>query len=170
MRRMTIDEHTIAEAVEAERWRLIHDSRYYLDWRGVETPCAQCHGTGKRVYDSTSTWRGGVGGCAMTAAECDRCWGSGDEHNPWEDKRKRDLEMKARVDRLAAERLSTQLGVHWPDLHPSVEAIAEELDRLSRGRKQRPYWFAETCTSMARVLRALVSASKEAKEPKAEGQ
>lgn len=39
--------------------------------------CAVCHGTGERIYGSTSTWRGGIGGCAMTMGVCDRCWGTG---------------------------------------------------------------------------------------------
>lgn len=47
-------------------------------WRMIEGPsCEACHGSGKRVYGSTSTWMGGIGGAAMTTDVCDRCWGSG---------------------------------------------------------------------------------------------
>ncbi len=54
-----------------------------LDMRGVETPCDECGGLGVKTYDSTATWRGGVGGQALTNDVCDKCWGSGDKHRPW---------------------------------------------------------------------------------------
>jgi len=39
--------------------------------------CKTCNGIGTRVYASTSTWRGGIGGAAMTRDVCDSCWGTG---------------------------------------------------------------------------------------------
>jgi len=41
--------------------------------------CETCHGSGVVTYGSTSTWRGGIGGCAMTDGVCDVCWGSGNK-------------------------------------------------------------------------------------------
>lgn len=56
-------------------------SKYY-DWmrsmRGVRTPCGSCDGFGNKMYASTSTWRRGIGGQALTWDVCDSCWGSGD--------------------------------------------------------------------------------------------
>ena len=54
-----------------------------LDWRGIEMPCEECGGTGKKTYGSTATFWGGIGGAAMTTSVCDRCWGSGDKYHPW---------------------------------------------------------------------------------------
>lgn len=56
----------------------------FLDWRGInpENACQECGGSGVKTYGSTSTWRGGIGGCAMTDDVCDKCWGSGSV-NPW---------------------------------------------------------------------------------------
>lgn len=58
-----------------------------LEWRGIdlhqETPCKNCGGSGVTVYASTSTWRGGIGGMAITADVCDKCWGSGVASRPW---------------------------------------------------------------------------------------
>lgn len=56
-----------------------------LDWRGLtlETACKRCRGAGVRAYGSTATWRGGVGGQAITSDVCDGCWGSGDANNRW---------------------------------------------------------------------------------------
>ncbi len=58
-----------------------------LLWRGI-TPdfdkvCRSCSGAGIKVYGSTSTWRGGIGGQMMTSDVCDKCWGSGKEEKPW---------------------------------------------------------------------------------------
>lgn len=49
--------------------------------------CPACGGEGKRLYNSTATWRGGHGGQSMTTDICDRCWGSGDERIPGPDLR-----------------------------------------------------------------------------------
>lgn len=48
-----------------------------------EDQCPECAGSGYRVYASTATWRGGIGGQAMTEDVCDQCWGSGNRHRPW---------------------------------------------------------------------------------------
>ncbi len=52
--------------------------------RGLESGhiCDRCGGLGVRDYASTSTWRGGPGGSAMTRDVCDQCWGSGSD-DPW---------------------------------------------------------------------------------------
>lgn len=39
--------------------------------------CDRCRGVGKRAYGSTATWRGGIGGAAITTDVCDKCWGTG---------------------------------------------------------------------------------------------
>ncbi|MGW8179631.1 MAG: hypothetical protein ACWGQW_12860, partial [bacterium] len=39
--------------------------------------CETCQGFGTIMYGSTATWRGGIGGAAMTIDVCDKCWGTG---------------------------------------------------------------------------------------------
>lgn len=67
---------------------------FALDWRGVQHPCKKCGGRGTFCYGSTSVWRGGAGGSAMTTAQCNVCWGSGEEGNPWPNMR--EIERKLR--------------------------------------------------------------------------
>lgn len=50
--------------------------------------CPECNGSGYKTYGSTATWRGGIGGQAMTTSVCDQCWGSGSKSNPWPSWRK----------------------------------------------------------------------------------
>jgi DnaJ-class molecular chaperone len=45
--------------------------------------CKDCGGSGYKLYGSTATWRGGVGGQMMIEDVCDKCWGSGDADRPW---------------------------------------------------------------------------------------
>ena len=61
------------------------DMERLLEWRGIEpgNACQTCSGSGKRTYANTTTWRGGIGGQAMTTDVCDRCWGSGDKTWTW---------------------------------------------------------------------------------------
>ena len=54
-----------------------------LEWRGIDSPCPTCLGTGYIVYGSTSTYWGGIGGAAMTKGVCNKCWGSGDSEVTW---------------------------------------------------------------------------------------
>jgi len=39
--------------------------------------CERCGGRGFRTYASTATWRGGIGGSALTDDVCDKCWSTG---------------------------------------------------------------------------------------------
>lgn len=55
----------------------------FIQERGVEVPCEECGGLGTKAYGNTSTWQGGAGGQTITNGPCNRCWGSGDEFNPW---------------------------------------------------------------------------------------
>ena len=137
------------------------DHDRFLDWRGIEVPCPECKGSGRTVYGSTATWRGGVGGCSMTADVCDACWGSGDKAKPWTDLRKLRDEETQRVELRAGELLAHRLGAKLALLHPGLLALADELERLSRGRKARPYHFYELCETLAKLLRAMVG-SKDA--------
>jgi hypothetical protein len=56
-----------------------------LSMRGIDCghECTECMGMGVKVYGSTATWHGGIGGQAMTSGICDKCWGSGDRNRPW---------------------------------------------------------------------------------------
>jgi hypothetical protein len=57
----------------------------YHSWRGLShgVACPNCNGAGRTCYGSTATWRGGMGGQAVTWGVCDKCWGSGDKFRPW---------------------------------------------------------------------------------------
>ncbi len=63
--------------------------RIRLEWRGIDEgcECAECTGSGVKLYGDTSTWQRGIGGQAMTMDVCDHCWGSGDKDRPWPSRR-----------------------------------------------------------------------------------
>ena len=53
--------------------------------------CAMCDGKGRRYYANLGTYMclpGRLYGQALTKDVCDRCWGSGDQDNPFRDLRK----------------------------------------------------------------------------------
>jgi hypothetical protein len=81
----------------------------FMRIRGVKAPCPKCDGFGVRAYASTATWRGGMGGSAITDDVCDSCWGSGDAKRPWTDLRK----IQAQFEKMTAEirRLRIMAGV-----------------------------------------------------------
>lgn len=68
------------EAVKEAEDRASEDFKRRRGIRG--TPCDKCGGWGARAYGSTSLWRGGTGGQAITTGICDKCWGSGDAEFP----------------------------------------------------------------------------------------
>lgn len=68
--------------------------------RRIGNPCVKCNGLGSRTYGSTATWRGGIGGAAMTTAVCDKCWGSGSDR-PWYSHREfEDLKKELEVEKF----------------------------------------------------------------------
>lgn len=131
-----------------------------LRWRGIEEICKMCGGSGVRVYGSTATWRGGIGGAAITPDQCDRCWGSGDARHTWTDLRKLRDDESRRVAERAATRLADAAGASLSTMRPAVIAIADELERLARGRKERPRYFYEACAGLARTLREAVKTAE----------
>lgn len=125
----------------------------FLDWRGVEIPCATCGGSGRRTYGSTATWRGGIGGARMTADVCDACWGTGDAGQRGVDLRALRAGEEARVAERAACLLAHSVGAGMGTTREAIREIASELERLARGRKLRPRWFPNLCESLAKTLR-----------------
>lgn len=39
--------------------------------------CKGCGAFGHKMYSSTATWAGGIGGQSLTVGVCDTCWGTG---------------------------------------------------------------------------------------------
>lgn len=133
----------------------------YRRMRGIEEPCELCAGTGVRIYSSTATWRGGVGGSACTRDVCDKCWGSGDKHMAWLDLRTleaREAEIR-RTSTLADWFGPVTVGVlsapivrrcvqllrkecrkrnvtFWDDMH--IRALANALNRLLPESEREP--------------------------------
>lgn len=141
-----------------------HDPTYtlFLQWRGVQTPCPKCKGTGSVLYGNTSTWRGGMGGAAMTRDVCDGCWGSGDKDRPWLDLRSQRDEMNQEIAARAGDLLSRAVGSNLTVTRPAIEALAVEMDKLekSRPRTPRPRFFHDLAKSLAKSFRAMASTTK----------
>ena len=114
--------------------------KQFLRWRGVRSPCPKCNGRGCYQYGHGSTWRGGMGTASMAWDVCNVCWGTGDESRTGVDLRKQRDEFNATVALEAGKYLSRAVG-GIGETRPALEAIADELDRLARGRKDRPRHF-----------------------------
>ncbi len=137
--------------------------RAFLRWRDVEDPCPGCDGSGVRLYPSTSTWRGGMGGSMMTSDVCDQCWGSGDAHKHWTDLRKLHHTEEQRAAERALSLLVGRAGANLLTCKPAVIALVAELDRFAdQPRKQRPDWFREICRALARTIQGGVRADETA--------
>ena len=132
--------------------------REFLIWRGVQDPCGRCSGSGTTWYGSTSTWRGGIGGASMTRDVCDQCWGTGDKHRTGEDLRKLHATMKAEIAKAAVTLLTEAVGARMSVTRDAVVELIGELDRLSRGRKQRPPFFYDICRSLSKRLQLAIEA------------
>jgi hypothetical protein len=119
----------------------------FLEWRGVEAPCGTCDGSGVRVYGSTATWRGGVGGQAVTTGVCDACWGSGDMHRKYTNLRAvesaiRDSKRTALYDAFVehiAKATGATLEVLGGPSRAALEMAADLITKESR-RRNLPEW------------------------------
>jgi hypothetical protein len=137
----------------------------HLQWRGIEKPCDKCSGSGVICYGSTSTWRGGIGGCAMTNGVCDKCWGSGDADHHWTDLRRLRAEEEQRVFARADTLLSDRTGCSSSTMRPAILALIELLRKEGRRRKPpvasdffRPW--QRVCDALASVLGDAVDAAE----------
>lgn len=132
-----------------------------LRWRGVEDPCARCSGAGTRVYHSTATWRGGMGGCMMTSDVCDTCWGSGDRYRSGCDLRRLRDEESARVAREAVDAVARSVGATMQSTHGAIAQIVLELEKIAARRgAPRAAHLPELATGLARLLRSAIGAER----------
>jgi hypothetical protein len=99
--------------------------------------CPQCGGEGRRGYASTSTWRGGAGGQAITEGVCDVCWGTGRTDRTGVNLRKLHSEhytLDARLLRWRelARKMADLISTACPDssVWTDVGGLGDEYDRL----------------------------------------
>lgn len=109
--------------------------RDFLAWRGVDAPCRHCQGAGVRMYGSTATWRGGMGGQGFTRDVCSACWGSGDSDRPGADLRSLERAAAARAAVASFEWLASRTGANMRLLGPALLALADQIDAIGRKRK-----------------------------------
>jgi hypothetical protein len=135
---------------------LTHDAakEWLLEARRIGTPCERCDGIGGLLYPSTATWKGGVGGRAMTWDVCDRCWGSGDSDRPWTDLCTLQVEEDRRVAEQAWSYFAEGLGTDLPSIAASLIELAKEISKIRRPspskRKRRPQFFENVCAHLER--------------------
>lgn len=115
----------------------------FLEARGVETPCSECGGFGRRTYSSTSTWGGGIGGQAMTDDVCDHCWGTGDENRKGADLRKMTRKNAALRATLAKVREwvddideMTGLRKRYPAAFGKLDRLLAEAENARKARQE----------------------------------
>lgn len=132
---------------------------------GDGVPCTLCNGRGVRLYGSTATWRGGMGGAAMTWDQCDMCWGSGDMGRPWPSIRELEAKRSDWEADQCAKWLSRSAGCELRTFRSSLSAVVDVIEREGRRRKappgQDPFWYFRAAEAMASVLRRLLSDKEE---------
>jgi hypothetical protein len=134
-----------------------HYREYLENYRCVRIACHKCGGSGVVLYGSTATWSGGIGGAAMTNDVCDHCWGSGDEHRHWTDLRQLEENQRAAITKEAGLYLCRWLGLNKGETDESLQELAVELEKMSRGRKQRSRWYYHTCDRLSQILKRLAA-------------
>ena len=130
---------------------------YHIRARDTRDPCQKCHGSGARIYPSTATWRGGMGGCMMTTDVCDSCWGSGDRYRQWTNLRQLRDEEEKRLAERAVDLLARSVGASLGSTHPDVGEIIRVLENLADKRgKPATRYLPELAQGLANQLRVAV--------------
>lgn len=122
--------------------------------------CDACHGHGDYFYASTATWLGGLGGAAMTKGVCRFCWGSGDAEFPYLNLQKLVADIRANAKVSGAKVLAGAAHVPFNIIRAGAEALADEIEKLAGGRKDRPAGFREMAKVLARELRVVKDAAE----------
>lgn len=132
--------------------------RQFLIWRGVEEPCVVCKGSGIRLYGSTATWRGGIGGQRMTRDVCDACWGTGDEHRKGEDLRAMAAAQREWEHEQCMQYFALRTGATLRMTRRYMSAIADILDR-EKQRRTTPFDSEKDGSFLWRETLRMVSAA-----------
>ena len=143
---------------------------HMLQLRGVDVPCVACRGSGVRVYGSTATWRGGIGGAAMTQDVCDRCWGSGDANRSWTDLRKLTARRREWEAEQCATWLAHRIGANLTSARKHLSLLADVIAAEAKKRKPKNvpdadrFWYAREAEALAAAIRE-VSGPQSANNP-----
>lgn len=134
-------------------------------WRGVRDPCPKCHGAGVRSYGSTSTWHGGMGGCAITKDVCDTCWGSGDEHRHGEDLRALYAVRKKWEEDEVFSYLAQRFGLtSLKGFRARFKDVADFCGKQANRRKipegEHEFWWHHEWSAIENIIRKLVGDAK----------
>lgn len=94
----------------------------------------------------------------FTKDVCDRCWGSGDKHEPWTDIRKLEARRAAWEEEQVFEYLSRRLYVRG--FKKRLVQLADFCDTQERKRKvpegEQAFWWAHEWHALSNMLRRLV--------------
>lgn len=131
----------------------------FIRLRGVWNKCECCHGFGARLYSTTATWRGGIGGQAFTYDVCDHCWGSGDEDNRWEDLRELRDERRKKQAAASFDFISNRCGLTLGMLEEEANNVLTVLDREANKRNT-----SRMLKILRDAIRETVAAAKEQRE------
>lgn len=138
--------------------------QWLLAVRGVRDPCETCLGVGVQLYSSTATWKGGIGGCAMTTDVCDKCWGSGDKYRPGFDQRAMRDDKTQWERSQVAKWLSNHSGINFSCTKKCWEHLLDRLDKEQRRKKLPdgidPFWYYNTVNTLQAMLRELMKADE----------
>lgn len=122
--------------------------------------CESCQGLGCRSYSSTSTWRGGIGGHAVTIGQCDSCWGSGDKYQPWPNIRKLEQSQADWEEDQCLKYLGRRLGAPISRLSKRLGQLADLCDKQANKRKlpegEQEFWWHHEWTVLSSILRKFV--------------
>ena len=107
-------------------------------WRGVEPDdtCAECGGSGTKVYANTSTFHYGAGGQSMTLSVCDKCWGSGDRYRPWPSWKTRRAEAYADGQRAEQKRMSKYVNMRLTQSKTLLQAEIVAGNTVKQGHER----------------------------------
>lgn len=145
-------EAQVAEAVSTLDWLVAADNFRAICHAAAGVECKSCGGSGTRCYGSTSTWRGGISGQALTWGTCDKCWGSGRSDAPGVDLRALTQRLQAAETARAVTAsglwLARRMGV---TLGPLREHLPEVVAKI-RGMRMSGFWAAQAARRLADAL------------------
>lgn len=116
--------------------------------------CSSCSGLGRKWYGNGGTWHPpGMATQGHQRDLCNVCWGSGDDREPFMNMRKFVDDKNEQVRSDGAKVLAGKARIPFASMRAGCEALAAELERLARGRKERPSGFEAMATILADELR-----------------
>ena len=122
--------------------------------------CPRCKGKASIAYSNTATWRGGMGGAALTSDICNLCWGTGRSDKTGTDLKALLVYQDNQAREASLEWFKAKIGANFSSTRKQFPALADKLRKIKPSLKGQDFWLKYAANVIAETLDKLGEPTK----------